>query len=95
MAEKKERKRREIETLFDEYMQWIEDTITTEDNPFIQVIAVLSGEMRFWTVPNPQFIQDDIELAVDPGFQFFCFCIGLFIGKFDHPPADGLILFHE
>jgi len=53
MAEKKERKRREIETLFDEYMQWIEDTITTEDNPFIQVIAVLSGEMRFWTVPNP------------------------------------------
>jgi ERCC4-related helicase len=40
---KKERERREIEKIFDEYIEWIEDTMTTEDNPYIQVVAVLRG----------------------------------------------------
>ena len=40
---KKEREQREIEKIFDEYMHWVEDTMTTEDNPYIQVVAVLRG----------------------------------------------------
>ena len=41
---KRERKeRREINSLFDEFLEWVEDTMTTEDNPFIQVMAVLKG----------------------------------------------------
>ena len=40
---KKEKNRREIDRIFDEYFQWVEDTMTTEDNPYIQVIAVLRG----------------------------------------------------
>jgi ERCC4-related helicase len=39
----KEMKRREIKAVFDEYMEWIEQTMTTEDNPYIQVVAVLKG----------------------------------------------------
>ncbi len=41
---RKERERREIDRKFDEFMEWVEDTMTTEDNPFIQVIAVLTGD---------------------------------------------------
>ena len=41
---KKEQHRREIDRKFDEFMEWVEDTMTTEDNPFFQVIAVLKGE---------------------------------------------------
>ena len=40
---RKEKARRKIDTLFDDYMNWIEDTMTTEDNPYIQIIAVLKG----------------------------------------------------
>ncbi|MBA3018695.1 MAG: DEAD/DEAH box helicase [Proteobacteria bacterium] len=40
---RKEKQRREIDTIFDEYMDWVEDTMTTEDKPYIQVIAVLKG----------------------------------------------------
>jgi hypothetical protein len=40
---RKERERREIDRIFDEYLEWVEDTMTTEDNPYIQVIAVLRG----------------------------------------------------
>ncbi len=40
---RKEEKKRHIEKLFDNYMQWIEDTMTTEDKPYIKVVAVLSG----------------------------------------------------
>jgi hypothetical protein len=40
---RKEKKRREIDIIFDEYMDWVEDTMTTEDKPYIQVIAVLKG----------------------------------------------------
>jgi uncharacterized protein YktB (UPF0637 family) len=40
---KKEQEKREIDRIFDEFINWVEDTMTTEDNPFIQVIAVLKG----------------------------------------------------
>lgn len=40
---KKEQDKREIDKTFDEFIEWVEDTMTTEDNPFIQVIAVLQG----------------------------------------------------
>ncbi len=40
---KKEQHKREIDRKFDEFMEWVEDTMTTEDNPFFQVIAVLKG----------------------------------------------------
>ena len=37
---KKEQEKREINHKFDEFITWVEQTMTTEDNPFIQVIAV-------------------------------------------------------
>lgn len=40
---KKEQRRREIDKIFDEFLDWIEDTMTTEDKPYIQVAAVLKG----------------------------------------------------
>jgi len=30
-----------IDQIFDDYIQWVEDTMTTEPNPYIQVISVL------------------------------------------------------
>jgi ERCC4-related helicase len=40
---RKDQEKREIDRKFDESIKWVEDTMTTEDNPFIQVIAVLKG----------------------------------------------------
>jgi superfamily II DNA or RNA helicase len=40
---KKERERREIDRMFDQYLKWIEDTMTTENNPYIRVVAALKG----------------------------------------------------
>jgi hypothetical protein len=40
---RKEQKRRSIDKIFDEYLNWIEDTMTTEDNPYIQIISVFKG----------------------------------------------------
>ena len=34
---------REIDVVFDDYVKWIEETMTSEDNPYIQIIAVLKG----------------------------------------------------
>lgn len=34
---------RQVKNVFDEYLDWVEETMTTEDAPFIQVIAVLVG----------------------------------------------------
>ncbi len=39
-------KEREIQALFDEYMQWIEDTMTTEKQAYIKVVAVLQGVLN-------------------------------------------------
>ncbi len=40
---RKEQRKREIENNFDSYIEWIEDTMTTEKEPYIQVIAVITG----------------------------------------------------
>ena len=40
---RKEQEKREIDKIFNEFWTWVEETMTTEDNPFIQVIAVLKG----------------------------------------------------
>lgn len=42
-ADKKGRERREIERIFNEYQKWIEETMSTEDKPYIRVVAVLKG----------------------------------------------------
>lgn len=42
-VDRKEQKKREIDHIFNEFWTWVEETMTTEDNPFIQVIAVLKG----------------------------------------------------
>ncbi len=41
--ERRGRERRRVAELFDEFIGWVEDTMTTEDNPYIQVVAVLRG----------------------------------------------------
>lgn len=41
----------EINTLFDQYIEWVEDTMTTERHPWLQVVAVLTcvgGRQRNW-----------------------------------------------
>ena len=40
---RKDQEKREIDRKFDEFMKWVEETMTTEDKPFIQVIAILRG----------------------------------------------------
>jgi len=40
---RKERESRDIEKIFSEYQEWIKDTMTIEDNPYIKVVAVLRG----------------------------------------------------
>jgi hypothetical protein len=42
--DKKQQKQREIERIFDEYWSWIENSLLTEDIPYIRVAAVLKGE---------------------------------------------------
>ncbi len=41
---KKERKMEQIERRFKEYMQWIKSSMTMENDPYIQVVAVILGE---------------------------------------------------
>ena len=43
---REEKGRREIEQLFDDYLDWIEDTMTTERDPWIKVICVMTGSGR-------------------------------------------------
>ena len=40
---REERGRRDIDTIFDEYLEWIEDTMTTEPQPHIKVVCVMTG----------------------------------------------------
>ena len=40
---REERGRRDIEAVFDEYLKWIEDTMTTEPQPYIKVVCVMTG----------------------------------------------------
>ncbi|NCC60085.1 MAG: DEAD/DEAH box helicase [Verrucomicrobiae bacterium] len=39
----KEQRSRAIDRMFDEYMQWIEDSMTTEKVPYIRIVALLKG----------------------------------------------------
>jgi superfamily II DNA or RNA helicase len=39
-----EQEQREIDTIFSDYQKWVEDTMTTEDVPYIRVVAVLQGK---------------------------------------------------
>ena len=40
---KRDRQRRDTDKLFDEYKEWIKETMTTEDNPFLRIAAVFQG----------------------------------------------------
>jgi len=44
LLNKKERERREIEKIFADWQTWVEDTMKTEDNPYIRIVAVLRGD---------------------------------------------------
>ncbi|MEX2530806.1 MAG: DEAD/DEAH box helicase [Gemmatimonadota bacterium] len=37
----KDERRREIDRIFDDYLEWVQDTMTTEDRPYLQVVAAL------------------------------------------------------
>ncbi len=39
-----ERGRRDVDAIFDEYLEWIEDTMTTEPQPYIKVVCAMRGE---------------------------------------------------
>jgi hypothetical protein len=39
----KEQEKREIDRVFAKFFKWVEETMITENNPFIQVIAVMKG----------------------------------------------------
>lgn len=38
------RETRRIDALFDQYLEWVEETLTTRPEPYIQVLAVIKGE---------------------------------------------------
>jgi len=40
---RRDTERRQIDKLFDEYLNWIEQTMTTEDKPYLRIAAVLWG----------------------------------------------------
>jgi len=44
IQQRRERETREIDRLFDEFLEWIEETKTTEDNPYIKVVAAITGQ---------------------------------------------------
>lgn len=41
---RKEKRKRQIDQIFDDFITWVEDTMTTENNPYIQIIAALVGK---------------------------------------------------
>ena len=40
---RQERGQRNIDTIFDEYLEWVQDTMTTEPQPYIKVVCVMTG----------------------------------------------------
>ena len=40
---RRENERRRIDKLFDDYLEWIENTMTTQDKPYLRIAAVLWG----------------------------------------------------
>ena len=45
-AHREERARRDIKEVFDDYWEWIEDTMTTEKTPWLKVISAMVGDDR-------------------------------------------------
>ena len=41
---REERGRNDIETIFDDYLEWVQETMTTEPQPWIKVVCVMTGE---------------------------------------------------
>ena len=41
---RKERERRDIEEVFDEYWDWIQDSMSTEREPWLKVICAIVGD---------------------------------------------------
>jgi hypothetical protein len=41
---RREAEQRRVEALFTEYQTWIKETITTEDRPYVRIVAVLRGD---------------------------------------------------
>jgi superfamily II DNA or RNA helicase len=44
IVSRKEARRRSVDRLFDSYLTWVEETMTTEKTPYIQVLAVFKGK---------------------------------------------------
>ena len=40
---KLEEKNRSVDELFDEFTDWVTETLTIQDNPYIRVISVFTG----------------------------------------------------
>ena len=55
--EELDRKKRAIDTIFDDYFDWVEQTMTTERVPFIQVVAALT--IGADDIPRPREEQSD------------------------------------
>ena len=43
---REERARRDIDAVFNDYLEWIQDTMTTEETPWLKVICVMVGDRR-------------------------------------------------
>jgi superfamily II DNA or RNA helicase len=41
--DKKQQRTRAIDQMFDDYLKWIEDSMTTEKDPYIRIVAALTG----------------------------------------------------
>ncbi len=41
---RRDQERRRVDEIFDDYMEWVQDTMTTERIAYLQVVAVLAGE---------------------------------------------------
>ena len=40
---KLEEKERSVDELFDRFISWVTDTLTIQNNPYIRIVAVLTG----------------------------------------------------
>lgn len=43
VEERKQREKNQIESIFDQYFHWVEESMTTEPEPYIKIIAVFNG----------------------------------------------------
>jgi hypothetical protein len=50
---RREQKMRDIDEIFDRYLDWIQDTLTTEKQPYLQVVSVLTSPLAAAETPSP------------------------------------------